>query len=290
MVSNDPSPSAAVRVESVTYRWACAANFLASLRSTSTRCASAGSRLLTWGEFQRGSFDCADAAARTIATATPAIVVAVGYSLSPRFQFPVPLEDGHLAGLWVQANAHNYRGDPRRLGIAGHGAGGNLAAGICAMARDRMDLTFRAQALIAPLLDPSMTRLAIASWVDDTDLSVTDCVMAYRAYLPNVLQQLHPYVAPLESRRIRRHSPTLIVNSAHDLCQSEGEAYATELIAAGVPTEASSYAETSHRSIATHAGALADVASFFARRLQPKSAIARRRLRHPNPQIHASQE
>ncbi|MNT35013.1 Efflux pump membrane transporter BepE [compost metagenome] len=68
--------------------------------------------------------------------------------------------------------------------------------------------------------------------MDDTDLSVSDCVMAYRAYLPNVLQQLHPYVAPLKSRRLRRLPPTLIVNAAHDLCQSEGKAYATELMAA----------------------------------------------------------
>jgi acetyl esterase/lipase len=242
------------------------------------------------GGFVQGSVACADAAARAIAAATPAVVIAVGYSLSPRFPFPVPLEDGYLAGLWALANAGTYGGDARRMGIAGHDAGGNLAAGIAAMARDRKDLTLLAQALIAPLLDPSMTRLADGGRLVGADLSASDCAMAYRAYLPDVLQHLHPYVAPLESLRLQRLPPTLIVSAARDLCHIEGETYASELIAAGVPTETTRYAEASHQSIVTHAGALADVAAFFARRLHAAEAGPRRAQRTSHPQRHASQE
>ncbi|MDW3682084.1 alpha/beta hydrolase [Cupriavidus sp. CV2] len=244
------------------------------------------------GGFVEGNLDWAEVAASTLARATSAVVVAVGYSLSPRFPFPVPLEDGYLAALWTQANARQYGIDARRMGIAGHDAGGNLAAGISAMARDRKDFTLRAQALLAPLLDPSMTRLADIARLHDVDLSASDCAMAYRAYLPDVLQQLHPYVAPLESRRLSRLPPTLIVSAAQDVCHIEAETYASELIAAGVPTETTRYAEASHCSIATHAPALADVAAFFARRLDAsKSAPVPRRPQRPQrpPESHQSE-
>jgi acetyl esterase/lipase len=220
------------------------------------------------GGFLRGDLDWAECAAKEIAGRTPAIVVAVGYSLSPRFPFPAPLEDGYLAGLWAQANASAFGGNPLQVGIAGHDAGGNLAAGISAMSRDRKDLVLRAQALLAPLLDPSMTRLADARLLRDIDLSASECALGYRAYLPQFLQHLHPYAAPLESRRLGRLPPTLVVTAAQDLYHIEGDAYASELIAAGVPTESTRYGEVSHQSIAAHPQALAEIAAFFQRRLR----------------------
>jgi len=290
MVSNGPPLPLAVRVESVRIAGHAQPISLRVYVPDSPNAAVPVVLYLPGGGFVRGSADCADTAARAIAAATPAVVIAVGYSLAPRFPFPVPLEDGYLAGLWAQANAGGYGGDARSMGIAGHDAGGSLAAGISAMARDRKDLMLQAQALIAPLLDPSMTRLADAARLSGADLSANECAMAYRAYLPDVLQQLHPYVAPLESRRLHGLPPTLIVSAAHDLCHIEAEAYAARLSAAGVPTETTRYAGTSHQSIATHAGALAEVASFFARRLQTVPAGPRRAPRTSHPQKHASQE
>jgi acetyl esterase/lipase len=241
------------------------------------------------GGFLRGDLDYADAAATAIATGTPAIVVAVGYSLSPRFPFPVPLEDGYLAGLWAVNNVRDFGGDAQRLGIAGHDAGGNLATGIAAMARDRKEFTLSAQALLAPLLDPSMTRLTDASRLHDIDLSASECALGYRSYLPNALQRLHPYAAPLESRRLARLPPTLIVSAAQDLCHGEGEAFARALIAAGVPTESVLYVDASHGSIATHPEALADVASFFHRRFGVPTSSGRP-ARRPPPYTRSSQE
>ncbi|MGO4330411.1 alpha/beta hydrolase [Cupriavidus sp. 2TAF22] len=233
------------------------------------------------GGFLTGGLDCADVPATAISSQAPAIVVAVGYSLSPQFPFPAPLEDGYLAGRWAQANAQALGGDARRMAIAGYDAGGNLATGICAMARDRKDLVLRAQALLAPLLDPSMTRLADAARLQENDLSARDCAQGYRAYLPDVLQQLHPYAAPLESRRLGGLPPTLIVGAAQDLCHVEGELYAGGLLAAGVPTEASCYSEATHGSIVTHAGALAEVAAFL--RLHSGEPAPRGRRTRPQP-------
>jgi len=215
------------------------------------------------GGFVRGDLNDADVAASAIASRTPAWVVSVSYSLAPAFPFPTALEDAYLATRWALDNANIYGADSTRLGVAGHDAGGNLATGLAAMARDRADFAFTAQALLAPLLDPSMTRMADDRNVVDPDMNRGDCARCYRAYLPNASMRLHPYAAPLESRRLGGLPATLIASAANDLLHVEAEKYAGELIAAGVPTAVTRHANTSHTELAEHRGALDDVVSFF---------------------------
>jgi acetyl esterase len=219
------------------------------------------------GGFVKGSLDCADISAATIARDTPAWVVSVGYSLAPEFPFPAAPEDGYRAAQWAVAHARGQRADPLRIGIAGHDAGGNLATCVAAIARDRGDLHLSAQVLLAPLLDPSMTRLADERKVVCPDFEASDCARCYRAYLPNASQRLHPYAAPLESRRLHGLPPALIASAEHDLLHIEAEKYASELIAAGVPTEVTRHRKASHQALAAHPEALADVVAFFKKRL-----------------------
>ncbi|WP_035932704.1 alpha/beta hydrolase [Caballeronia glathei] len=219
------------------------------------------------GGFTRGGLDDADFAAATIARDTPAWVVSVGYSLAPLFPFPAAPEDGYRAAQWAVANARGQRADPLRFGVAGHDAGGNLATCLAAIARDRGEIVVSAQALLAPLLDPSMTRVADERKVKGTDLGLSECAKCYRAYLPNASQRLHPYAAPLESRRLVGLPAALIASAEHDLLHIEAEKYAGELIAAGVPTEVTRHGKASHQGLATHPAALADVVTFFKKRL-----------------------
>jgi acetyl esterase/lipase len=219
------------------------------------------------GGFTHGTLDDAEIAAATIARDTPAWVVSVGYSLAPAFPFPAAPEDGYRAAQWAVANARAQRADPHRIGVAGHDAGGNLATCLAAIARDRGDIAISAQALLAPLLDPSLTRLADERKVTGTDLGMSECARCYRAYLPNASQRLHPYAAPLESRRLAGLPPALIASAEHDLLHIEAEKYAGELIAAGIPTEVTRHCRASHKGLATHPAALADVVAFFRKRL-----------------------
>ncbi len=135
------------------------------------------------------------------------------------------------------------------------------------MARDRNEFSFSAQALIAPLLNPSMTRVADEAEIESPDLGLMECARQYRAYLPNAFQRIHPYAAPLESRRLAGLPPALIATGQHDLLHVEAEKYAGELIAAGVPTEITRYSKASHQALATHQAVLEDVVAFFRKRL-----------------------
>ena len=200
-----------------------------------------------------------------IAHNIPAWVISVGYSLSPSFPFPAALEDGYRALKWVVSNARANGADSDRLAVAGHDAGGNIATCLAAIIRDRGEFQLSAQAILAPLIDPSMTRLVKGIGDNKIDLSVQEARDCYRAYLPKISQRLHPYAAPIESRRLANLAPTMIASAEHDIYRGEAEQYAAALIEAGVPIEMTRYANTTHQEIARHSATLYDMVRFFNR-------------------------
>jgi acetyl esterase len=225
------------------------------------------------GGFVRGSLDDADLTASQLARATPALVISVGYSLAPAFPFPAAPEDAYCAARWAFVNARSYGGAPQRIGVAGHDAGANIATALTLIARDRGEIPIRAQALLAPLLDPSMTRIADETKLRQADTDVTECARCYRAYLPEASQRLHPYAAPLESTRLGGLPAALIASAEHDLLHIEAERYASNLIAAGVPTQVRRHSSVSHSVLPTLPAVLDEVATFFQQRLAVAPAV-----------------
>lgn len=214
------------------------------------------------GGFVRGSIDEAEPAARFFAERLPALVVSVGYSLAPQYPFPAAPEDAHRAALWAIARARAFGGNPKRLLAAGHDAGGQIANVLAFMGRDRGDVKLAAQALFAPMLDPSLTRLGDAARLG-SDITASECAACYRAYLPEAAQRMHPYAAPLESRRLVGLPPTLIVTAENDVLHIEAEKYASRLIDAGVRTQVVRYPSVSHANLAAHTRSLSESVRFF---------------------------
>ena len=214
------------------------------------------------GGFVRGTLDDGEATARFFAERLPALVVSVGYSLAPRFPFPAAPEDAHRAALWVLTRARAFGGSTRRIIAAGHDAGGQIANVLAFIGRDRGDVRLAAQALFAPMLDPSLTRLGDERRLG-SDITASECAACYRAYLPEASHRMHPYAAPLESSRLAGLPPTLIVTAQNDVLHVEAEKYASRLIDAGVRTQVVRYPSVSHAQIASHPAALAESVRFF---------------------------
>ncbi|MEA3131340.1 MAG: acetyl esterase, partial [Paraburkholderia sp.] len=214
------------------------------------------------GGFTKGSIDLADYAARYFAEHLPALVVSVGYSLAPQFPFPAAPEDAHRAALWVQTRARAFGGNSKKVGVAGHDAGGQLANCLAFIARDRGDVRIAAQALFGPMLDPSLTRLGDEQRLG-SDITAKECAACYRAYLPQASQRMHPYAAPLESSRLAGLPATLIVTAQNDVLHVEAEKYASSLIDAGVLTQVVRYPSISHAALADHPPALQEAVRFF---------------------------
>ncbi|MFZ6708776.1 alpha/beta hydrolase [Undibacterium sp. TC9W] len=218
------------------------------------------------GGFISGSLNDADVPARFIARNSNVIVLSVGYSLAPAKPFPAAPEDAYTAMLWAIKNAASIKADASRLAVAGDDAGGNLATCLTLIARDRNAPPILAQALIGPMLDPSMTRLGDAKKLE-SDLTPQECAHCYGQYLPRSLQRLHPYAAPLESSRLGGLSPAFIATAEHDVLHVEAEKYAAALITVGVPVQVARFAGIKHASLPEHQPVLVEVADFLRRRL-----------------------
>ncbi len=92
-----------------------------------------------------------------MAQSTGQIVASVEYRLAPEYRFPVGLMDCYAAAKAFYTNRFLLNTDPDRITIMGDSAGGNLAAAVCMMARDRGEFYPKKQILIYPALNNCYT-------------------------------------------------------------------------------------------------------------------------------------
>lgn len=214
------------------------------------------------GGFIGGSLDDADAPASFIARYSGSVVLAVGYSLAPAKPFPAAPEDAYAAAVWACKHAAELNADIDRMVVAGDDAGGSLAASLTLMVRDRCAKPLAAQVLISPMLDPSMRLVGDAVRMQ-SDLTVERCAASYRQYLPQTMQRLHPYAAPLEVSRLAGLPAAFIATAERDVLCPEAEKYASSLIRAGVPTQVSRFAGITHGALRTHIPLLKEIVNFL---------------------------
>jgi acetyl esterase len=181
------------------------------------------------------------------AAATQAIVVSVDYRLAPEHPFPAALDDCAAVLDWMHANAAELGGDPDRIAIGGGSAGGNLAAALALRTRDEGGPKLAFQFLFVPATDLSES----AQWPSYTEagdaylLKVSQMGLMFGAYVPDPGERENPYVSPLYADDLSGLPPALVVTAHFDPLRDQGEAYALELEAAGVPVQL-------HREYALH--------------------------------------
>ncbi|NML17822.1 alpha/beta hydrolase [Azohydromonas sp. G-1-1-14] len=184
------------------------------------------------GAFTRGSLGEGAPVARALAAAG-ATVAALDYPLAPEAPFPQAIELGHAVLRWLALPRHARRRGA--LLVAGEEAGGNLAAAVALMARDRAGPALAGQILLSPLLDVCV---ATASQRQaGAGAAGCPCDAGWRAYLPRPADAAHPYATPGTALRLARLPRSLLLTAADDPLRDETRAYARRLGAAGVPVE-----------------------------------------------------
>jgi acetyl esterase len=183
------------------------------------------------GSFVTGSLDSGAAVAQVLADAGAA-VVSVDYPLAPARPFPQAVEAGYAALLWLDRQRKRLAHATAPLFVAGEEAGGNLAAAVAMISRDRGGPALAGQILLSPMLDVCV---ATASHRDARDGPVgCPCADGWRAYLAQATDALHPYAAPGASMRLTGLPRTLLITSQDDPLRDETQAYAQRLRVAGI--------------------------------------------------------
>jgi len=187
------------------------------------------------GGFVAPDLDEANNCLRVMADGCGVNIVAPYYAESPDRAFPAPVEDAHV----VLTLAHKHRAKlasrSARLFVGGCEAGGNLAAVSAMVCRDRLGPELAGQVLIMPMLDASMGCGSMRCPSNDPrQLELAQAAeAAYRLYLPNPADRLHPYASPLNARRLGELPPALIFHTPGDPLADEAKAYAAQLREAG---------------------------------------------------------
>ncbi|MFT4265865.1 MAG: alpha/beta hydrolase [Xenophilus sp.] len=187
------------------------------------------------GTFVCGGLDNGRNVARLLASAG-ARVVSLAYPLAPEHPFPKPIEVGYAALEWLYRQRVKLAGKGVRVFLAGEEAGGNLAAAVALVARDRGHPPLAGQILLSPMLDPCAGTASLR----DASYSDAACKWAagWRNYLRRPMDATHPYAVPGASLRLADLAATLVLVGPDDPMRDEALAYARRLQAAGIPVTA----------------------------------------------------
>ena len=108
------------------------------------------------GGFVLGDLDCYDPLCRMFANESGARVISAEYRLAPEHIFPSAVEDCFAALKWAEDNASTIGVDANRIAVAGDSAGGNLAAAVVLLAKQKGAPNPAFQLLIYPALSADL--------------------------------------------------------------------------------------------------------------------------------------
>jgi acetyl esterase len=199
------------------------------------------------GGWVLGDLQSHDNVCRALANGAGCLVVSVDYRLAPEHKFPAAPEDCYAATKWVADNSESIGADRSRIAVGGDSAGGNLAAAVSMMARDRGGPPVRFQLLIYPVTDcsldtPSQKEFAADGYV----LSRGDMEWFWNHYLESQNERNNPYACPLRATNLTNLPPALIITASHDPLRDEGERFSQKLMAAGSKVTCTRYDGVTH--------------------------------------------
>ena len=189
------------------------------------------------GGWVTGSIDSYDGICGDMAAQTGCVVASVDYRLAPEHRFPAAVEDCYAAAWEVFLHSDLLGAPPENVVLIGDSAGGNLAAAVSLMARDRGEFLPTGQLLIYPAVgnDHSENSPFPSGRENGTGYLLTakrvrDFFSLYRECESDLE---NPYFAPLAAKTFANQPNTLIITAEFCPLRDEGEAYGERLREAG---------------------------------------------------------
>jgi acetyl esterase len=205
---------------------------------------SAALLFLHGGGWVLGDLDSHDTLCRRLATGGGLRVVAVDYRRAPEAPFPAAVHDAGAAYRWLVDSAASLEVDPRRIGLIGDSAGGNLAAVLALRTRgERVPPAL--QVLIYPAVDgtcsqPSQRDLGEGLFLDRASIDW------YYAHYAAGADRRDPDLSPLFAPEVRNAPRALVFVADLDPLRDEGLAYAERLRQGGCDVMVRSFRGLAH--------------------------------------------
>jgi len=214
--------------------------------------------ILIWlhgGGWTLGSLDEVDTVCRHFARHAGCLVVSVDYRLAPRHKFPAGVEDCYAAALWTAQNADRINGDSSRIAVGGQSSGGNLAAAVCLMAKERGGPPLILQILAYPSTNiATLETDSYRMFAKGYGLTRFHAKWFRRQYLKREEDGSNPYASPLLAPDLANLPPALMLTGEYDVVRDDGEAYAKRLKDEGVEARLIRYAGKGHMAYWTVTG------------------------------------
>ncbi|TCW75915.1 alpha/beta hydrolase [Burkholderia sp. SRS-46] len=195
-----------------------------------------------------GDFPTHERLVRDLVVQSGAVAVFVNYTPSPEAQYPVAINQAYAATKWVAAHGAELGVDSSRLAVVGNSVGGNMAAVVSLMAKDKGGPALRFQGLLWPVTDHNFNNGSYVAYQKDHFLTRPMMKWFWGAYTKSDAQRNEIYASPLRATeaQLKGLPPALIQVAQFDVLRDEGEAYGRKLDAAGVEATTTRYDGTIH--------------------------------------------
>ncbi|UZE07983.1 alpha/beta hydrolase [Pseudomonas corrugata] len=195
------------------------------------------------GGWVLGDFPTHERLVRDLVAGSGAVAVFVSYTPSPEAHYPVAINQAYAATKWVAEHGKQINVDGKRLAVAGNSVGGNMAAVVALMAKDKGTPAIRFQALLWPVTDANFETASYNQFAEGHFLSKNMMKWFWDNYTTDAGQRNEIYASPLRAStaQLKGLPPALVQTAEADVLRDEGEAYARKLDAAGVPVTAVRY-------------------------------------------------
>ena len=195
------------------------------------------------GGWVLGDFPTHERLVRDLVVGSGAAAVFVEYDRSPEAHYPVAVDQAYAATRWVAAHGGELGVDGGRLAVVGNSVGGNMAAVVALMAKDRGGPDIRCQVLLWPVTNAAFDTDSYRQFAEGHFLTRNMMRWFWDCYTTDERERQDVYASPLRAsiERLKGVAPAIIQTAEMDVLRDEGEAYARRLDEAGVEVTSTRY-------------------------------------------------
>jgi acetyl esterase/lipase len=200
------------------------------------------------GGWVLGDFPTHERLVRDLVAGSGAVAVFVNYTPSPEAHYPTAINQAYAATQWVAEHGKEIDVDGKRLAVAGNSVGGNMAAVVALMAKDKGTPAIKFQVLLWPVTDNNFDTGSYNQFAEGHFLTRNMMKWFWDNYTTDANQRNEIYASPLRATtaQLKGLPPALVQTAGSDVLRDEGEAYARKLDQAGVDVTAVRYNSLIH--------------------------------------------